>query len=97
MTERNSQDRLQTIASKATRNERVAWNRKRDKMKNIYAELKPIEDQILDLMSQKIPVYDKMSELRKMMVEDCVHPIDLLVEMDDHVLCKFCNKKIYIK
>lgn len=84
---------LETIADAASRSEKVSWDRKMDNMVSLLARLKPIEDKILDLMSEKLPVMDEIAALRKEMVRDCVHPYThLLHQGDGTVACKFCNK-----
>ena len=87
---------LAVIAKATDKNERLAWIRKRKKMDDILAQLEPIEEGILKLMAQKQPILDELTELREIMVIDCVHPEDLLVHYGTHLLCKFCEKKIII-
>jgi hypothetical protein len=86
----------ETIANKATRNEKVAWDRKMDNMVTLLAKLQPIEDQIADLLTLKMPIIDDVQALRTLMVNDCVHPFTHLVEHDDHIVCKFCNRKFNV-
>ena len=87
----------ETIANNATRNEKVSWDRKMDNMVSLLAQLEPIENQITDLMAQKLPIIDKIQSLRNDMVRECVHPFTHLVHHDDYVVCKFCNKKSAIQ
>lgn len=86
----------ETIANKATRNEKVAWDRRMDNMVTLLARLAPIEDQLTDLMAQKLPILDEIQLLRSNMVRECVHPFTHLVYHEDHVVCKFCNKKFNV-
>jgi len=46
------------------------------------------------LIAKKQPIYDEMQEIREVMVDECIHPFDFLEVKDDHVLCKFCNRKL---
>lgn len=86
--------RLEAIADNATRSEKVSWDRKMDNMVTLIAKLRPIEDAILDLMSQKTPIIDDITALRREMVKDCVHPYTHLTMRDDDIVeCKFCNKR----
>jgi GTP1/Obg family GTP-binding protein len=87
---------LEAIANHATRSEKTSWKRKRDNIEKAIAELSPIEQEILDLMAKKVPLIDKIAELRQEMVETCVHPIDQLVLHENHIVCKFCNKRMSI-
>lgn len=82
------------IANAANRSEKVSWNRKMDNMVKLLGQLRPIEEQILELHAQKMPIFDQVQELRETMVKECVHPYEYLVIRDDHALCKFCGKKI---
>jgi hypothetical protein len=102
-TQTQSQQRraLEVIANSATRNEKVSWDRKMDNMVKLIAKLRPIEEQITDLMAQKIPLFDDISALRAEMVKDCVHPPPHLVystneEMGDYIECKFCCKRFAV-
>lgn len=87
---------LEYVANSSTRSEKTSWNRKLDNMVKLIAILRPIEEQILDLMAQKMPVIDDVTALRLTMVKECVHPIDDLVYKEDHIVCKFCDKRIGI-
>lgn len=86
----------EAVANSANRSEKTSWNRKMDNMVKLMARLRPIEDQLIELQAQKIPIFDEIQELRKTMVNECVHPYEHLVIKDDHILCKFCGKKIGI-
>ena len=89
---------FESIADNATRGEKVSWERKMDNMVSILAKLRPIEDQIQDLMGQKQPILDEINELRKEMVRDCVHPYThLATQADGTINCKFCNKVFVVK
>lgn len=87
---------LEIIADHATRNEKVAWDRKMDNMVTLLASLKPIEDQISDLLAQKAPIMDNIANLRSEMVKDCVHPYTHLVHKGDRIECKFCMTKLSV-
>lgn len=89
---------LELISNKANRGEKVAWERKQDNMIKLLAQIRPIEDKILDLMAEKTPILDQVHELRKDMVTECVHPITMLTynQHDGIIVCKFCEKKFSI-
>ena len=85
------------IVNHVPKNMRISWNRKRDKLTIIVAEnIQPIEEKILELTMEKQQYVDDVISLRDELIKECVHPRDSLVSKDDHVLCKFCNKKIRI-
>jgi hypothetical protein len=86
------------VVNHASKNERVAWNRKRKKLASMIDEnITPLEDQILELTMQKQLHMDEIVELRDVLVVECVHPRDCLVTKDTHVLCHFCEKRINVK
>lgn len=84
------------IANGPKRAEKISWNRKRNNLESLYDKIRPIEDKILELVAQKQPIFDEMQEIRESMVDECIHPFDYLVVNDDHILCKFCNKKLKV-
>ena len=84
------------VANSATRNEKVSWDRKMDNMVKLLTDLQPIEDQILDLQAKKMPIIDSVQALRTEMVQSCVHPFTHQVYHDDHIVCKFCERKFNV-
>lgn len=88
---------LESIANVATRSEKTSWNRKMNNMVTLLSELKPLEDQILELYARKEVVFDKIQDLRKVMVSECIHPFEQLVFKDEYVDCKFCNQHISLQ
>lgn len=84
----------EAIADASSRSEKTSWNRKMDKMVKLLASLRPIEQEILELTRQKMPVFDEIHDLRETMVRECIHPFEYLVVKEDHMLCKFCEKRI---
>lgn len=88
---------LETIASHAIKGEVAAWVRKRKSIERIVENsIRPLEDEIIKLNTQLQPLYDQLKTMRAEMVEFCIHPIDMLVIMDDHVLCKFCDARMAV-
>lgn len=81
------------VTNTATRNEKTSWHRKMNRMVSLIAELQPIEEEIVELLAKKMPVVDKITELRSIMLKDCIHPFTHLVHHDNHIVCKFCEKK----
>jgi hypothetical protein len=63
-------------------------------MEKLIALLSPIEDQLLEFNAQKDAIVDDVILLRGIMVNECVHPYDYLIHKEDHIVCKFCNKRI---
>jgi len=95
-TEQSAERNLfEKIANHANRSEKTAWKRKFNNMEALIEELNPIEEKILKIMlEEKQPILDKISDLRKEMVNSCIHPFEYLVQQDVFVECKFCNRKI---
>lgn len=87
---------LEKVANVASRSEKTSWNRKMNNMVKLLALLRPIEDKILELSAQKEPIFDEIQLLRATMRKECVHPFEYLIRKDDHILCKFCDKRIGI-
>lgn len=87
---------LEKVSGYPERSDKTAWQRKMGNLEKLVAELKPIEDILLDFNSRKQEIVDKITMLRKEMVENCLHPYEMLVLNEDHVRCSFCNRKINI-
>ncbi len=85
---------LETIANHATRSEKTAWERKRSNMDKLVKQLRPLEDKIMEIRAKMNPIYDDIAILRNDMVEDCIHPFDMLIHQGDHIDCKFCGKSL---
>ena len=87
---------FESISNFSDRSEKTSWNRKMDNMVKALALLRPIEEKIIDLQAEKMPIFDDVQVLRETMVKECVHPYPFLTLHENHVVCKFCNKKIRI-
>ena len=85
---------LESVSNNSLRSEKTSWNRKMDNMVKLIAKIRPIEQQILDLMADKMPIADDVAALRSEMVKECIHPLEQLVYNEDVITCKFCNRKI---
>ena len=87
---------LESVSNHATRNEKTAWERKRVNMDKQVKHLRPLEDKILEIRAKMQPIYDDVASLRNVMVEECIHPYDMLVfnPQDNTVTCKFCFKSM---
>ena len=88
---------FESVANASDRSEKTSWNRKMGNMVSLLAKLTPIEEQIMDLQTKKMPIFDEVQQLRELMVAECIHPFQYLVKTtDDVVTCKFCNRKVKI-
>ena len=66
-------------------------------MEALVGKLTPMENKIIELRAKMQPIYDDVSVLRKDMVDECIHPFDLLIHKGTYVDCKFCGKKLAVK
>jgi len=87
---------FESISNYPDRSDKTSWQRKLNNLETLVAELQPIEDILIDFNKRKTDIIDKITILRSEMVENCLHPYDMLVLKEDHVECKFCNGKISI-
>jgi len=94
--EATTRRQLEAVSNSSNRSEKTSWNRKMDNMVKLIAKLRPIEEQMIELHAQKIPVLDDIAELRSMMILECVHPFDQLAHHEDYIECKFCSRKIRV-
>lgn len=90
----------ESIANHATRSEKVSWERQYNNMQTIFNdELSPVENQIIELMIKKNEIYDRMVVIRQELVENCIHPFEMVVETEKKAgiqlyECKFCSRKL---
>ena len=89
---------LESIANHANRSEKTAWKRKLNNMEGLIEKLRPIEEEILRILTEKKqPLLDEVAALRSLMVKDCIHPYEHLVMKEvGFVECKFCGKKLKV-
>lgn len=88
---------LQAISNHANKNEIAGWNRKRKAIERVIeTHIRPLEDKIMELNAQLMPLYDQLNKMRGELTEFCVHPIDMLIYKDGHVVCKFCSAKLNV-
>ena len=87
---------LEIVANHANRSEKTSWSRKQKNMEKLLARLSPYDEQLLNLLAHKQLILDEVAVLRDEMVDDCVHPYDLLVMKEGYVECKFCNRKLNV-
>lgn len=87
---------IEVIVSRVPNNELTSWKRMMKKMDKLIDKIRPLEEEILGLTAAKMPIFDKIQELRMEMVKVCIHPKEHLVEVDKYILCKFCDKKLQV-
>ena len=84
------------VVNHATNSDKISWQRKYNNLQKLIDTLSPLEEQMIELTAKCMPIHDEINELRKLMVEECIHPADMLVHKGDHLECKFCLKTIVI-
>lgn len=88
---------METVADFAPRSDKVAWQRKYNNMQTLIDEMEPINVKIRELIAEKQPILDQIAELRAIMVQECIHPYDMLEHVgDSNVTCKFCGRVIHV-
>jgi len=86
---------LKYISEHANKSEIASWGRKRKAIEKLVStQISPLENELLEIRNELAPLYDKLDILRDEMVSHCVHPIDMLIQKEDHVVCKFCMAKM---
>lgn len=85
-----------SISNHATRSEKTAWERQYAGIQRLVKKLEPIEDKLLALTTEKMAIIDQLLELRKELVDVCIHPFEQLVIHDGVVVCKFCERRMAI-
>lgn len=89
-------DPKKIILQQSTQLDKTSWMRKFDNLQKLITDVNELADQILEIEAKKIPILDDIAVLRTQMVQECIHPIDFLVEHDDYIECKFCSKKLKV-
>lgn len=84
-------ERVSTIAPN---NDRLAWKRLYKELQRHLIEYKDINDNYLEMKAKRLTLNKTISEMREKMVNECVHPKTELVYKGDHVVCKFCEKRL---
>ena len=97
LTDEQKERDLKAVTNIKDKNEKLSWTRRQKSLeKVIEEEINPLSEQIMILENQRRELYDKVMAARQQMVKECIHPKNSLVHMDDHILCKFCDRKLSI-
>lgn len=89
-------DPKKVIHQQSTQLDKTSWLRKFDNLQTLVKQVNELADKMCELEEQKIPIIDQIADLRQQMVQECIHPIDQLVQHEDYTICKFCEKRINI-
>ena len=55
-----------------------------------------VEDKIIALQLERQEHLDRIQELRRQMIKECIHPKNLLAHRGTFISCKFCNANLSI-
>ena len=89
-------NKIELIASLPNKSETRSWERKAVAMAKLLEQLQPIEEKMLEIVAQRQPLVDEIEELRTVMTQECIHPIEHLVEHGNHIECKFCMRRLVV-
>ena len=87
---------IKNVANIKDKNEKLSWTRRKKKIEAMVEAMRPIEDKIMALQNERQEHLDRIQDLRRQMVKECIHPKDLLVHKTTYIECKFCNAKLSI-
>lgn len=87
---------LDKIAAIASKREIASWERKCVTLDKLLKEVEPIQEEILAIIARRQPLIDQIESLRYQMTQECIHPREHLIVVDNHALCKFCNTKMVL-
>lgn len=85
---------MNKIANLPDRSEVRSWERKCVSLAKMLQEMEPFDEQILAIIRERQPLIQEIEDLRAQMVQECIHPIEHLVDRGDFVHCKFCDRKL---
>lgn len=95
--EKAQQDRdFKNVVNVKDKNEKLSWTRRQKKMELMVEEMQPLDEGIIKLQADRQVYLDKILELRKQMVKECIHPRNSLVHKVSFIECKFCSAKLSI-
>ncbi len=95
LTDQQERD-LKNVANIKDKNEKLSWSRRQKRMEEMVAEMQPLDDEFMALIARRQVQLDKIAELRRQMIKECIHPKNSLVHKTTHIECKFCNAKLSI-
>ena len=76
--------------------DKVMFSRKLEELNQLLEVIRTYEDRISEIMIEKQVHMDKLQALRISMVKLCVHPTEFLTEVENHIFCKFCEKRLQL-
>lgn len=85
---------FEKISEVAPNNDKLAWRRLYKELQRHLIEYDSVNEQFLSIKSKRVVLSKSINEMREKMVNECVHPKTELVYKGDHVVCKFCEKRL---
>lgn len=89
-------DPKKVIFRQSSQLDKTSWLRKYENLQTLITQVNSLAEKIAEIEAEKIPIIDQINELRQQMVQECVHPIEHLVDHEGYTLCKFCEKRIAV-
>lgn len=89
-------DPKKIIFRQSSQLDKTSWLRKYENLQTLVKQVNDLADEIAEIEEKKMPIIDEINVLRQQMVQECIHPIEHLVNYEDHTHCKFCDKRIAI-
>lgn len=82
------------IASLPTKSEVKSWERKCVALAKLLDLLAPIDEQVLEILRERQPLINEIEDLRHIMTQECIHPLEHLVSSPKFIHCKFCDRRL---
>lgn len=94
ISEKEVNELFEKISNISPNNDKLAWRRLYKELQRHLIEYENINNQFLEVKSKRMTLNKIINEMREKMVNECVHPKTELVYKGDHVVCKFCEKRL---
>lgn len=85
---------FEKISNVSPNNDKLAWRRLYKELQRHIIEYNNLNSQFLEVKAKRVAVNKTINEMREKMVNECIHPKTELVYKGDHVVCKFCEKRL---
>lgn len=94
ISEKEVNELFEKISNISPNNDKLAWRRLYKELQRHLTEYETINNEFLEVKTKRMTLNKTINEMREKMVNECVHPKTELVYKGDHVVCKFCEKRL---
>lgn len=94
ISEKEVNELFEKISNISPNNDKLAWRRLYKELQRHLIEYETINNEFLEVKTKRMTLNKTINEMREKMVNECVHPKTELVYKGDHVVCKFCEKRL---